>query len=108
MQKFKSVTGNNPVVSDFRSKEEHDLYISSNAIGVIDFFWFLLGLITNSWSVFLGLLVMQFIFKSILNVLNFEPFQKSLGILFQILKVFIILALILNHFHFHLNWIDLL
>lgn len=108
IEKFKKVTGNPPSAQDFRSKDEQNLYVSANAISVVDFLWLLLGLVTNSWSIFMSLLVFQFLFRGFLNMVKFEPVQKYFGILFQVFKILVILALVLNHFHFHLNWTDLL
>ena len=108
ISKFTEISGGVPKISDFRSKDEYDVYTSSNIISIIDFFWFLIGLISNSWIIFIGFLVFQFIFKSFANLIKFEIIRKNMEILLQFSKILIILSLILNHFHFHINWLDII
>ncbi len=108
ISKFTEISGNPPKISDFRSKDEYNVYTSSNVISIVDFFWFLIGLISNSWFIFIGFLVFQFLFKSLVGLIKFEIIRKYMEILFQFSKILIILALILNHFHFHTNWLDLI
>lgn len=108
ISKFTEISGNPPKISDFRSRDEYDVYTSSNIISMIDFFWFLIGLISNSWIIFISFLVFQFLFKSLTGLIKIEIIRRVVEVIFQFSKILIILALILNHFHFHINWLDLI
>jgi hypothetical protein len=106
-KEFGKVTGKSPITSEFRSKEEYNTYVSFNLISGLDFLWFLMGLVTNSWYIFLGIIVLSFTLRFILNMINLEIITKYVGLAFVSLKFLVILALIINHFHLHINWIDL-
>lgn len=105
--KFKKVTEKVPEKSDFKNEIDYGLY---NAFGFVDkteALWFICGLVSNSWVIFLSLLIIGFVLNSINNNIPFVV-QKFIGFGFSLLKTGIILLLVINHFHLHIDWIDLL
>ncbi len=107
IKSFKKISGIDPIQKDFRSKHDYDVFSTFNTFAKAEFIWFFFGLITKSWIVFLVLILLSFLFNIIVNS-KFTFIGKVLGFLFELAKSLIIFALIINHFHIHFNWIDLL
>jgi len=103
---FKKVTGNDVDRKDFKSNEDYNIFTIYSTFVLFESIWFLLGLITSSWYIFLGLTTLSVLVR-IINFLKIDFISKIVGFSFQIIKFLIILALILNHFHFHLDWLQL-
>jgi hypothetical protein len=103
---FKKVTGKDVDRKDFKSNEYYNIFIIYSTFILFESIWFLLGLITSSWYIFLGLTTLSVLVR-IINFLKIDFISKIVGFSFQIIKFLIILALILNHFHFHLDWLQL-
>ena len=102
---FKKVSGKEPSKTDFKSKE-YDLFLSSNSVLILNFFWLFFGLITSEWRIF-GLLM---IISSILNLfgLLFLKYKfRTISNLLQYIKMLtitiIVGLLVMNHFHFHID-----
>jgi hypothetical protein len=107
IQTFKKVTQKDPQVSDFREKKDHEIYVTYNSISVIEFFWYMIGITSNSWYVFTCLILLNLIFNVISFGLPSGLFGKTLLRIFLVIKIFVVLILILNHFHFHKDWLQL-
>ena len=103
---FKKVTGNDVNRKDFKSNEDYNIFTIYSTFVLFESIWFLLGLITSSWYIFLGLTTLSVLVR-VINFIKINFILKIVGFLFQTIKFLIILALILNHFHFHLDWIQL-
>ena len=58
--KFKKVTEKKPSVSDFRSKDDLKIYRNKSLFLSIEFIWLCIGVFTNNWFIFLGILVFGF------------------------------------------------
>lgn len=107
IQSFRKISGSYPLPKDFRSKEKYTIYSIFNTFTTLEFCWLVLGLITKSWLIFLILISFHFIIRKLFNT-NFILMSKYLGLLFHIIKPISIFFLIINHFHLHINLINLL
>lgn len=107
IQSFRKISGSYPLSKDFRSKEKYTIYSIFNTFTTLEFCWLVLGLITKSWLIFLILISFHFIIRKLFNT-NFILMSKYLGLLFHIIKPISIFFLIINHFHLHINLINLL
>ncbi len=107
IQSFVKISGSPPTSKDFRSEIDYTVYLNFNSFTSIGFYWTLLGLITNSWVVFLYMIVLHFVLKFILDS-KFITVSKHFGFLFNIIKSSLILLLIINHFHLHIDLLKLL
>jgi|LakMenEpi03Aug12_release.lakeMendotaPanAssembly.Ray.scaffolds.fasta_scaffold54809_4 hypothetical protein len=101
--KFKKVTGKTPKEKDFRSKEESVLYSSFSSVLLFEFSWTILGLLTNSWYVFLLLFIITLIINLIKRPIEFTFIDKVLGFIIILLKLLIYLYLVINHYHLHFD-----
>jgi hypothetical protein len=108
MNTFKKVTSKEPQTSDFRDKKDQDIFSVFTSFSVFQFFWYLIGITSASWYVFGSIIILNFL----INIFVFSLPQGIIGriILHALLstKVIVVLALILNHFHFHYDWLSLL
>jgi uncharacterized membrane protein len=107
MRSFKKISGSNPTPKDFRENNGYVTFSAFNSFTVAEFFWLLFGLATKSWAIFFVLVMFHLIFRFIMNS-QFVYVGKHFGFLFQILKSICILFLVINHFHLHINLLDLL
>jgi hypothetical protein len=101
--KFKKVTGKTPKEKDFRSKEESALYNSFSSLLVFEFTWTILGLLTNSWYVFLLLFIITLIINLLRKPIEFTFVDKVMGFLVILSKLIIYLYLVINHYHLHFD-----
>jgi len=99
--KYKKITGKEPEKKDFRSKEENELYTGLSTLGVFEFIWALGGLLTGSWYIFLSLMIYAIIIGLIIKPFRYTFIGTLLSIHFLILKFFVYLFLVINHFHLH-------
>jgi hypothetical protein len=105
---FKKVTGKDPKKSEFRSIEDYNIFSIYVTFTFVEFIWILIGLTSSSWYIFLSLLITELFYRFYISVTSLTLFvNKIIGQIFYCLKFIIILLLILNHFHFHINWINL-
>jgi len=104
---FKKVTGKTPNIPQYPSKEDHDTFISYPIISYIQTIWFLLGLVSNSWYLFLTLILTNVLFSFLLRKINIHFIENFVSYIFNIIKFFLILATIINHFHIHYDWLIL-
>jgi hypothetical protein len=100
---YKKVTGNDVLKKDFKSNEEYNIFTIYSLFLVVESIWFIIGLISNSWYVFLLLLFISLILILINMYFEYNIIFKIFGFIFSFLKFPVILFLILNHFHFHLD-----
>lgn len=107
IQSFVKISGSIPTSKDFRSEIDYSVYLTFNNFTAIGFYWTLLGLITNSWMIFLYMIILHFVLKFILDS-TFIAISKHFGFLFNIVKSALIFLLIINHFHLHMDLLELL
>jgi hypothetical protein len=104
---FKKVTSKYPNIGEFRNKEDYSIYVSYPLFSNLQFIWFLFGLISNSWYIFLIILVTNILILKLNNLLKISFIEKLTLFTFNFIKFIIILLLVMNHFHFHYNWLSL-
>lgn len=105
---FKKVTGKDPKKAEFRSLEDYNIFSIYVTFVFVEFMWILVGLTSSSWYVFLTLLFLELFYRFFISITSLTfLFNKIIGQIFYCLKFIVILLLILNHFHFHLDWIEL-
>jgi hypothetical protein len=105
---YQKVTNEDVSRKDFRKIEEYNIFTIYSIFTICEFVWFLIGLVSNSWYIFLSLILLSFTTRLIAKLLNHNVLYNTLGFTIQFIKFSAILILILNHFHFHLDWIELL
>lgn len=108
VEKFKKVTRNNPEKKDFRDKDEYELYTGVIILSSIEFIWSLLGLLTNSWYIFLFLIILMTLSKSLLSLIKYTIIDKIISFSLILFKFLIYLYLIINHFHLHIDTINII
>lgn len=104
MIKFKEVTGRNPVATDYRKKDDKDILTAWSLSIILTSLWIFFGLLSKSWYVFLFILLMNTIINLITKLIGeFNMFAFAIHFIKNILILFLIVFLILNHFHLHLD-----
>ena len=101
--KYKKFTDKTPIEENFRSKEEWNLYQSSQILFTIENFWIIVGFLSSNWFIFLSLLTYSMIIKWSIKSIQFTFIGKILEFQSMILRLFTIFFLIINHFHLHLD-----
>ena len=100
---FYKVTKKYPSNSDFK-KGELDKYKRYNGFSGLNFIWFFLGLVTPSWKLFLFLNLLNAMIEVLCNLIGeFKLFSKILGALKLTFMTLMILLLVINHFHLHMD-----
>jgi hypothetical protein len=105
---FKKVTGKDPEQADYRDKKEFDIQLVFNSLLSFEFFWYLIGITSASWYIFVALIVLNFFLSTFTFGLPTGIIGKYLLKTFIFVKLCVVILLILNHFHFHLDWLSLL
>lgn len=104
---FKKVTGKSPVIIDFRNQDEYNIFITYPLFSIIQTIWLIFGVISNSWYIFFLIIFLSTILSYFNRKVNILIIEKLTGFIFSLIKLVVILALIINHFHFHYDWIEL-
>jgi hypothetical protein len=104
---FKKVTGKEPDKKEFRSLEEYNIFTGFSIISIVEFFWLILGLATASWYVYLSIIILGVIIRHTCRITKITFLEYALGFPYNLAKVFMILFLIINHFHLHLDILEL-
>jgi hypothetical protein len=95
-------------MNDFKNQENYAIFIVTPLFSFFQLIWFLLGLISNEWYVFLTIIIAIFIQSYILKKINYFFIEKYLGLLFSFFRLSLILFLIINHFHLNYDIYELL
>ncbi len=112
---FMKVNKRSPTKSDYDDETDYNLLVFVGTLGIVEFIWFVFGILSGSWKVFLLLLIfgsaitllLKMVSKiSILGIRNF--FIIIIGMSYLLMKNITILALIINHFHFHIDLLNIL
>jgi hypothetical protein len=107
--KFKIITKRNALKSDFRSVDDYNLFISKNIYQIFEAMWYMLGLLTGNWFIFLSVLLYSNITLSVLSdKIRFTIPGKILLFKVFLIKIIIYSALIINHFHYKVDIADLI
>lgn len=105
---YSLVIGRNPKDSEFRSKEELDIYQTNIAFNIVEITWLLIGLFTSNIYIFLTMIAMFFIFDIFSKSFRFTIFEKTLSMLFILIRFFVYLLLIVNDFTYQYNFCEIL
>jgi hypothetical protein len=106
--KFEKVTGKKPLKSEFRSVDEYNIYTGVSGITMMDLTWVILGLLTQSWYVFISIIVLSVIVNLIKKSVGLNVISNVLTGFLLITKFSVYLFLIINHFHLHYDVWDIL
>lgn len=106
--KFKKVTEKKPSVSDFRSKEDLKIYRNKSLFLSIEFIWLCIGVFTNNWFIFLGILFLGFFMNTGLKKIKFTIIDKILSFTYLLIKCVIYLFLFINKFHLNIDIMKLI
>lgn len=104
MIKFKSVTGRNPVATDYRKNDDKETLTTWSVSVIITSLWIFFGLLTKSWYVYLSILI----FNTVLNLLGkslgeFSKITFVMSFMKSLITLSIVIFLTMNHFHLHWN-----
>ena len=105
--KFGEKIKKSPAKLDFRNEKEYNFFVSFGCLSLIDVLWFFVGLLTPNWKIFGLFLIFTFLIRFVLEKLPF-PIQKIIGTTISLFKTALILVLVLNHFHWHLDIYNLI
>jgi hypothetical protein len=100
---FKRVTGKDVESKDFRTREDYNIFTIYSVFLFFEIIWLVFGIATSNWYMFLSLIILGLIVNFISKYSKFLLLSKIIGSIFSCLKFSLILFLILNHFHFHLD-----
>lgn len=104
---FKKVSGKEPTKSDFRKKEDYNIYVKKNIYLIFESVWMVLGLVTNNWFIY----VFMIFYSNLVNRFiknRFSNLSKFLLFKILIIKLLVYSFLILNNFHLELDiWLEL-
>ncbi len=106
--KFKKVTEKKPSVSDFRSKDDLKIYRNKSLFLSIEFIWLCIGVFTNNWFIFLGILFLGFFMNTGLKKIKFTIIDKILSFTYLLIKCVIYLFLFINKFHLNIDIMKLI
>jgi len=106
--KFKKVTEKKPSVSDFRSKDDLKIYRNKSFFLSIEFIWLCIGVFTNNWFIFLGILFLGFFMNTGLKKIKFTIIDKILSFAYLLIKCVIYLFLFINKFHLNIDIMKLI
>ena len=101
--KFEEVTKKKPIKGEFRTPDEYNLFAGVSGIIAIDLVWMLLGLLTQSWYVFLAVLSLSIVLNLTKKLIGTNIISNSMTAIVLFVKISIYLYLIINHFHLHYN-----
>ncbi len=101
--KFEEVTKIKPIKSDFRTDSEYTTFIGASGIMAIDFMWMMLGILTQSWYVFLFVLIISLVLNKIKTGIKITILSNFLTFIIIANKFLVYLYLIINHFHLHID-----
>lgn len=105
-QKFLKVTGKKAIKDDFSNQDDWYVFTTYGLFTVLDGIWMILGLVTNNWFIFIGLVVISKTISFIVNKLKLNFIKKYIYLLFLVTKTSLYSIMIVNHFHIGLDlWI---
>lgn len=107
IKSYERVSGSKPLKDKFRTIDDYNIYVTFKSFFYIELFWLILGVITKSWIIFLILIGLQYILK-IISDNSQSLFSKVFGYIINLIQTIATFTLIINHFHLHINWIDLI
>ena len=106
--KYEKVTGKKPLKSEFRAKIEYTTLESYNILVVFELIWVLFGLISNSWCIFLSIIITSYVLNLLIKPIKYTMLHRLSIHLFIILKLLVYGYLVVNHFYLHIENLDII
>ena len=107
IKKYTKVTGKSPLKSDFKN-DNYQWYISWSFSSVLTFFWMCLGILTNSWIIFILLIFSNLLLTRINKISQTNSINTFIEFVKISVNTIVIFYLVINHFHLHYNTQELL
>ena len=105
---FYKVTKKFPLDKDFK-RGDYNKFKKMNGIIGLNFIWMFFGLITNSWKIFIVLLLFNLTVDISVRIIGeFKLVSKFFLLLRIIITSVLIMVLTMNHFHLHLDLFGIL
>jgi len=108
LETFKKVTRKEPIQSDFREKTDYNIYTVYNSFSIFQFLWYLIGIASKSWYIYLVILFFDFLVNNLIFNMKSGILGRIIFLVYLVFKFIIVFGLILNHFHFHYDLLLLL
>ena len=108
LDKYEKVTGNKPLKSEFRTKIEYSTLESYNILLLFELIWVMFGLISNSWCIFLSIIVTSYVLNLLIKPIKYTILHRLTTHLFIIVKLLVYGYLIINHFYLHIENLDII
>lgn len=107
--RYKNVTGRNPIVENFRNKEDHDLLLFWSCTVVLTVIWMLFGLLSSDWIIFLFVFLFNIFFNYTKKLFSeIRKVKMFITLIKSFIGLFIIIFLVINHFHIQLDLMKVL
>lgn len=90
--------GRYPKDSEYRSKEELDIYQTQIVLNILEITWLLIGMFTLDMNIFISIISMFLLMGIFSKSFKFTIVEKTMSMLFILLRFFVYLLLIVNHF----------
>lgn len=111
---FKKVNKRSPKKSDYRTTEDYNTGMFTGFIALSELTWCIIGLISGSWKVFAILFLFGFITQLIQSLIGkilskkCNPLNKLISYGYLTIKSAVLMILVINHFHLHLDLFKLI
>ena len=106
---YKKVNKKDPTKTDYKSIDDYNLASFSIVYTIFLFFWLMFGLITMSWKIYAIIFILGFclqLTKKLLNLITKNEYSKINMLIsypYLIFKSAVMIFLVINHFHLHIN-----
>jgi hypothetical protein len=111
---FKKINKRSPKKADYRTSDDYNAGMFTGFIALSELIWCILGLISGSWKVFAMLFIFAFFVQIIQNIIGkilnkkCNDLNKYISYIYLTIKSAILMILVLNHFHLHLDLFNLI
>lgn len=105
-EKYEKIIGRKPLKKDFRDKKE---YYENIRLGILNFYevgWVLIGLLSNSWFIFAGILIFSITISYFIKPFRYTILHKIFVFMFLLFRLSLYVFVITNHFFLHINLLD--
>jgi hypothetical protein len=101
---YRKVTNKLPEKKDYRKQEDFILINFWSVITILNYFFCVIGILTENWIIFLILLITKLILNKLSTKLkDYNIVRKNLEFLLSFIISFGFLFISLNHFHFNIE-----
>lgn len=100
-EKYEKVIGRLPIKREYRNKKEYSIAESNKILSIFELTWILFGFFSNSWYMFLFLVISSYLLNLLINPIKWTIAYKVVIFTFIFSKLLLYLYLIINHFFLH-------